>query len=418
MSNFTGVTFTKQRVTPSDDAIIRRAILPDGKLTGCEISYSGSTLTMAPGYLIACGRQIRHPATQNWAITNATSGFARLVLTIDLTKAATKDAFEQVETAVEYASAKDGFVDLEQSDINASGIRYQISLCVISLGTGGITGIVEQLEQSEAGGVNFNVVGGLTQPTNPKSNTIWVSTDVSIPMWSVGPFAPASPAEGTVWITTGSVSRIVINLLKKNALYVYPQVAKQYIAGLWVNRDSACYQNDEWTDMWFGQLYTPGNEWTEVTGGWASVGKKSYSGSGAKAKAPTITRTVSAITAEVSGAGVFYPVNKIDLTDFDTLTFRGEFTRGGSAGRNLMAACWKNFGTYYDEGAGAPVANADLPESTGTEITVDISALTGEHIVGLGMTDSKAVVTEVILSASNSAEAKAAAYDILTGGIT
>lgn len=37
-SNFTGITFPKQRVAPSDDAIIRRAILPDGILTGCDIS--------------------------------------------------------------------------------------------------------------------------------------------------------------------------------------------------------------------------------------------------------------------------------------------------------------------------------------------------------------------------------------------
>lgn len=249
-------------------------------------------------------------------------------------------------------------------------------------------------------------------------NTIGIVTTNKMTSWVVDSTVPATPSEGMVWISTGKASRIIINILKKNVIYIYPQVVKQYVSGAWVILDSFCHQNKTWTSLWFGQLYTPGNEWTEVTGGWTSVGKKSYSGSGAKAKAPTITRTVSAITAEVSGAGVFYPVNKIDLTDFDTLTFRGEFTRGGSAGRNLMAACWKDFGTYYDEGAGAPVANADLPESTGTEIAVDISALTGEHIVGLGMTDSKVAITEVILSASNSAEAKAAAYDILTGGIT
>lgn len=418
MSNFTGVTFTKQRVTPSDDAIIRRAILPDGKLTGCEISYSGSTLTMAPGYLIACGRQFRHPATQNWAVTDATSGFARLVLTIDLTKEATKETFKQIDTAIEYASARDGFVDLDQSDINASGIRYQIVLCVVSLGTGGITGIVEQLEQSEVGGVNFKVVGGLTQPANPKENTFWVNTDVSVPMWVVGSTAPAAPTEGMVWISNGSASRVVINVLKKNALYIYPQVARQYVSGAWVNREAYCYQNKAWTKLWFGQLYTPGDEWSAVTGGWTSVGKKSFSSSSASAKAPTITREPSSIKAETTGAGVFYVTNKIDITEFDTLTFRGEFKRGGSSGRNLMAACWKDFGTYYDDGSGAPAASTGLSSTTGTELTVDISKLTGEHIIGLGLTDSKAVVTEVILSASNSAEAKAAAYDILTGGIT
>lgn len=404
MSNFTGVTFSKQRITPSDDAIIRRAMLPDGKLTGCEISYSGSTLTMSPGHLIACGRQFRHPATQNWAVTDATSGFARLVLTIDLTKEATKEAFKQIDTAIEYASARDGFVDLDQSDINASGIRYQIVLCVVSLGTGGITGIVEQLEQSEVGGVNFKVVGGLTQPANPKENTFWVNTDVSIPMWVVGSTAPEAPTEGMVWISNGSASRVVINVLKKNALYIYPQVARQCVSGVWVNRDSYCYQNKAWTPLWFGQLYTPGDEWTAVTGGWTSVAMKSFKNSGASAKAPTITRGTSSIKAQTSGGGVFHTVNKIDVTEFDSLTFRGEFARGGSSGRNLLAACWENFGSYYDEGDGASAASAGLSGSAGKELTVDVSGLSGEYFLGLGLTESTAIVEEIILSTQQSSD--------------
>lgn len=143
--NFTGVTFAEQKITPSDDAIIRRAILPDGILTGCAISYSGSTLTMAAGQLMVCGRQIRHPSAQNWAVVDANSGYARLVLTIDLTRTATKDTFDQIVESIEYATAVDGFPELEQADINTTGTRYQVAVCVVSLGTGGITGIVSYL---------------------------------------------------------------------------------------------------------------------------------------------------------------------------------------------------------------------------------------------------------------------------------
>ena len=143
--NFRGVTFAEQGVTPADDAIVRRAILPDGTLTGCEISYSGSMLTMAAGYIIACGRTFQHTTAQNWAVVDATSGFARLVLTIDLAKTATESTFDQINTAIEYATSEDGFVALEQQDINLSGTRYQIVAAVVSLGTGGITGIVSQL---------------------------------------------------------------------------------------------------------------------------------------------------------------------------------------------------------------------------------------------------------------------------------
>ena len=88
-TNFTGITFDDCNVSPSDDGIINRTILPDGILSGCEISYSGSTLTMAAGTLIACGRQFRHPAAQNWPVVDATTGYARLLITLDLTRSAT-----------------------------------------------------------------------------------------------------------------------------------------------------------------------------------------------------------------------------------------------------------------------------------------------------------------------------------------
>lgn len=142
---FTGITFPQQKVTPSDDATIYRAALADGILSGCDLSYAGSTLTMGAGQLLGCGRQFRHTAVQNWAVTGANSGYARLVLTIDTTRASTKDSFDQIVDTIEYASSLDGFLQLQQDDINEAGTIYQIAVCVVSLGAGGITGIVEKL---------------------------------------------------------------------------------------------------------------------------------------------------------------------------------------------------------------------------------------------------------------------------------
>lgn len=157
---FAGITFPWQRVTPSDDAVVRRKLLADGILSGCDLSYSGSTLTMGAGLLIACGRQLRHTAVQNWAVTGATSGYARLVLTIDTTRTSTKEAFDQIVDSIEYASALDGFTELQQEDINEAGTIYQFVACVVSLGSGGITGIVERL--------------GVTEGTNkPKAGFIY-----------------------------------------------------------------------------------------------------------------------------------------------------------------------------------------------------------------------------------------------------
>ena len=148
---FSGITFPQQKVTPSDDASVRRAVLADGILSGCAISYVGSTLTFGSGLLIGCGREFRHTAVQNFAVTGAVSGFARLVVTIDTTLASTKDSFEQISASIEYATAQDGFQQLQQDDINEDGTVYQMEICVISLTSGGISGIVSQIGAAESG---------------------------------------------------------------------------------------------------------------------------------------------------------------------------------------------------------------------------------------------------------------------------
>lgn len=147
---FSGVTFENQLRTPSDDATLHRAFFPDCILDGCPFSYAGSSLTMGTGSLLICGRQANHIAVQSWSVVDATSGYARLVLTADLTRAATVDSFDQVFPSIEYAASVNGFAQLQQADINKTGSVYQIEACVVSLGSGGITGIVQSLQKAKA----------------------------------------------------------------------------------------------------------------------------------------------------------------------------------------------------------------------------------------------------------------------------
>ena len=104
-----------------------------------------------------CGRQLIHPSSQNWAVTEATSGYARLVLTIDVTRTSTKDTFDQVVDEIQYATDVNGFADLTTADINATGTRYQVAVCMVSLGPGGITGIASKLDMTEGGGAGGNL---------------------------------------------------------------------------------------------------------------------------------------------------------------------------------------------------------------------------------------------------------------------
>lgn len=259
MADFSGVTFAKQNVTPADDGLIRRALLSDGILTGCNFSYSGYTLSMRAGALIVCGRQIRHPSAQNWAVVGAKSGYARLVLDIDLTKSSTKELFEQVSTTLEYATDEAGFTELIQEDLNVSGSHYQIALCVVSLGEAGITGIVSQLDNAAGTGGNFSVVGGLTQPTSPRENMIWVKADVKkSPKFVVSATAPESPSDGMIWFSAPGRGILTV-------AYVYANEA-------WATADTYIYLSGDWQQIafgWAGELFADGNQYEELTGGWS-----------------------------------------------------------------------------------------------------------------------------------------------------
>lgn len=153
--NFRGVTFANQSVTPSDDAIFMRHTLTDGILTGCSLTYSDDILTMDAGYLIACGRLIHRPSAEDWAINGKTSGYARVVMTIDLTLAATVETFDQVNVSIEYADNVSEFPALTKEDINDAGSMYQTVLAMVSLGVGGITGIKSQIGTSCVGRVSY-----------------------------------------------------------------------------------------------------------------------------------------------------------------------------------------------------------------------------------------------------------------------
>ena len=94
--------------------------------------------------------------------------------------------------------------------------------------------------------LNFKVVGGVTEPTNPKENLIWVNTDTPITGYVFSAVEPAEPAEGMVWIVTGTSSVAPFNALKKNGIQVYPLMAKQYVSGAWVVKTAQIYRSGVW----------------------------------------------------------------------------------------------------------------------------------------------------------------------------
>lgn len=142
--SLTGVTFANQKITPSDDGRLYGSILSDGILTGCAVTVAAATLSIAAGSMLIGTRELL-TSGETLSITGATSGYARVIVDIDLTRAATKTSFEQAQLQIEYAASQDAFPALVQQDINAAGTHYQAVFCIVSLGEAGITGVVSTI---------------------------------------------------------------------------------------------------------------------------------------------------------------------------------------------------------------------------------------------------------------------------------
>lgn len=420
-ANFTGVTFPKQKVTPANDAVIRRAIFDDGILTGCELSYSGSTLTMAAGQLMICGRQIIHPSSQNWAVTEATSGYARLVLTIDVTRTSTKDTFDQVVDEIQYATAANGFTDLTTADINAAGTRYQVVVCVVSLGPGGITGITSKLDVTEGGGA-----GGSLKVIAPAGVAVTVSKGSKVKQkmadssgvamfkgletgkWTVTLPADVSPPTRDVDIDVDYV--VVIAYFSATITITYPAgstctcsdgtttLTAPDTSGTWTcivpnagtwtvsstNGDkfksadveiTTDGQSESVTLQYATYLFKDGETYDSLTGGWNGT--------------VNAEKQALQLFPAAGKAAVAYPKNKIDLTDYDTVSAVVAENISGSSELSLYIV-----GTFGQ----TPIASAVLGAGTATRVDLDVSSVSGSYYVVVSVYSEKGgggYVTEV-----------------------
>lgn len=137
-----GVNFDEQEFSPSSDCALWRRTVSDGILQGLAISASGSGIRLTAGWIMAGGKELQLPSTLTIPATGATSGFARLVVNVDLTRSSTEQSFLQGWISIEYASSRSGFAALAQDDLAGTGSIYQMVLCVVSLGATGVTGVV------------------------------------------------------------------------------------------------------------------------------------------------------------------------------------------------------------------------------------------------------------------------------------
>ena len=215
-SSIHGVNFDNQTVTAKDHGHLFHCVIVDGIMSGCELSFSGTSLVITPGYLLIGGREMKLTANTTVIVSGATTGFARVLITIDLTKAATADTFEQADFQIQYANTATGFSALNQEDINSTGTTYQFALCTLALGTSGIASIYSRagsaavripIITSDMLGASCVVTGKIASNavTNGKIATGAVSTD-KIADDAVTAAKIADGAVGTAAMASGAVT--------------------------------------------------------------------------------------------------------------------------------------------------------------------------------------------------------------------
>lgn len=237
--------------------------------------------------------------------------------------------------------------------------------------------------------LNFKVMGGTAEPSNPAENTIWIDTDAKITGWLFSSHQPENPAEGMVWIATGSASNAEFNALKKNGIMVYPMFAKQYVTGAWVNKYAMIYQSGKWVSLreWKGELYVSGEDWNHITGGW--VAETRNVGEGYTRFPPTITDNGTSITAAMNnnytGVGFMVTANDIDLTGWNTLT--AEVSGYASVNDDNSGATLSVINRASTDSNGCIVASVNCGTNTFSKktVTLDIASLSGKYAIGLHM---------------------------------
>lgn len=105
--------------------------------------------------------------------------------------------------------------------------------------------------------LNFKVLSGVAQPTNPTENTIWINTSVTITSWQFTYAQPSIGMNGMMWVQVTDSSTLGFNALDDdtNSLYTYPSNAKLYTGGAWMAVEAYIYQNSTWTQ--FASVFGP-----------------------------------------------------------------------------------------------------------------------------------------------------------------
>lgn len=233
--------------------------------------------------------------------------------------------------------------------------------------------LIEKAMPLSSGGLNFKVVGGTTQPSSPKENTIWVNTSTAIGEWQMAAAQPKTRVDGTalqtgdVWIATTATANTTIQVVRKTG--VWAKIAKccQYINGAWVFKTCKVYQSGKWIDCRY--ILLDGN----IVRHSPKVYESTNNSCGAKLQFVE-TGIYYKSVHDSDKNECYYKIiweEAVDLTNYDTCYVTFGSISGGRSGN---ATAGFSTGINYDANFAASVSYA-----ANNTYTIDVSGLSGLH---------------------------------------
>lgn len=226
--------------------------------------------------------------------------------------------------------------------------------------------------------LNFDVKAYATEEAllaaTPKENTIGIITTNKITGWLFSATEPESPAEGMVWISTGTSSTVEFNALKKNGIQVYPISAKQYVTGAWVDVTAYSYQGGEWVG-WITYIAINENDWYKRNP-YPSVsysdGTYEFSGNSLKGKVTGGNQQVSLVKKE-----------KVDFSAISEVKFVYSLdTNLSSSGQILVVVSKSN----NDASSNSSIcAKLIFDKATKQTANLDVSGVSGQYYLWIGL---------------------------------
>lgn len=231
------------------------------------------------------------------------------------------------------------------------------------------------------GGLNFDVKVYTSEnnlPSTAKENSIAAITASGSTSWVFSFIEPSDTS--VIWFKIGTESSISFNMLKKNAIYVYPISCNAHNGEKWHTIESWIYKSSGWVKfselVTATYLYQPGDTCDELTGGYKLVGITN--------DAPTIdygetSMVIYAARHPQVGSykkSIAYTTNQIDLTDLNTLTLEGTVEGLGAGWSKAKMCVWSASPTYDNHVKSYELSNGSEP------VTVDVSDLSGGHYIG------------------------------------